>query len=368
MAEFNRKLVLEDGNEYMGYGFGSEKEVVCEAVFNTSMAGYQEILSDPSYTDQAVVMSYPLIGNYGICDEDFESRRIAPAALIIRDLNEDPSNFRSTRTVSELLSENGVPGIYGIDTRKLVRNIRDQGTMKALLTYAKTDKAEALKILKGTTLRNDQVRRCSSKKKWYSRTSNHAFNVVVLDCGMKLNIVRMLNANRCNATIVPFDTSAEEILSLRPDGVMITNGPGDPADVPETTETLKGLKGKVPMFGICLGHQLIARAFGASTYKLKFGHRGGNHPVQNVKTGKILITSQNHSYAVDEKTLEGTGLEVSYVNLLDHTVEGLRGTREQVFSVQFHPESAPGPQEGAVLFQEFTDMMREFKSNKETKQ
>ena len=353
----NRKLVLEDGNEFYGTGFGADTDVVCEAVFNTSVTGYQEILSDPSYTDQAVVMSYPLIGNYGICDKDFESKRIAPSAFIIRDLNESPSNFRATGSVSELLSDNNVPGICGVDTRRLVRCIRDKGSMKALVTDAETLKEDALKRIADTELPRDAVKRVSCKKKWYSRTSNPAYSVVVIDCGMKSNIIRMLNEHRCNVTVVPYDTAAEEILSLKPDGIMISNGPGDPADVPETVKTLQELRGKLPLFGICLGHQLIARAFGASTYKLKFGHRGGNHPVQETVTGKIYLTSQNHSYAVEESSLKDTGLEVSYVNLLDHTVEGLRSKEEAVFSVQFHPESAPGPTDAAELFTEFTDMM-----------
>ena len=358
----NRKLVLEDGSEFYGTGFGSDKEVVCEAVFNTSVTGYQEILSDPSYTDQAVVMTYPLIGNYGICDEDFESRRISPSALIIRDLNESPSNFRSTASLSELLSDNNVPGLYGVDTRRLVRCIRDRGSMKAMLTGEDTPKEEALKRLQSIELQKDAVRRVSCRKKWYSRTSNPAYSVAVIDCGMKSGIIRMLNEHRCNVTVVPFDAKAEEILSLRPEGVLISNGPGDPADVPETVETIRALRGKLPLFGICLGHQLIARAFGASTYKLKFGHRGGNHPVQETHTKKVCLTSQNHSYAVEESSLKGTGLEVSYVNLLDHTVEGLRSVREAVFSVQFHPESAPGPGDAAELFTEFTKMMEKGKS------
>ena len=351
------KLILDDGSTYFGYGFGGRKDVVCELVFNTSMAGYQEILSDPSYTDQAVVMSYPLIGNYGITNEDFESRIIAPSALIVRDLNGAPSNFRSAGTISELLQEQDIPGLSGVDTRKLVRHIRDHGSCRVLVTDAATSVEDGLAILRDTPERHDAVRRRSCTKRWYSRTSNPKFRVTVIDCGLKLNIVRMLNQNRCNVTIVPFDTCAEEILSLSPDGVLISNGPGDPADVPEVIQTLRLLRGKLPMFGICLGHQLLARAFGADTYKLKFGHRGGNHPVRDVRTGKIEITSQNHSYAVAEETLPGTGLQVSHVNLLDGTIEGLCSEEDGVFSVQYHPESAPGPQDSAYLFERFVELM-----------
>ena len=353
----NRKLVLEDGSEFFGTGFGKSGDVVCEVVFNTSMAGYQEIVSDPSYTDQGVVMSYPLIGNYGITHEDFESRRIAPAALIVRDINENPSNFRSTQTLGELLEENGIPGLYGVDTRALVRSIRDFGSRRALLTDACTPTQEGLSVIRETPVPHDAVKRCSCRKKWYSRTSNPRFHVVLIDCGVKSNIIRMLNKNHCNVTIVPYHTQTEDILSLAPDGVLISNGPGDPADVPQVTETLRQLTGKVPLFGICLGHQLIARALGADTYKLKFGHRGGNHPVKDVRTGTIVMTSQNHSYAVAEESLAGTGLSVTHRNVLDGTVEGLCCVPERIFSVQFHPESAPGPQDSMGLFERFNALM-----------
>ncbi|MCR4657233.1 MAG: glutamine-hydrolyzing carbamoyl-phosphate synthase small subunit [Lachnospiraceae bacterium] len=356
--DFDRKLILEDGSEYPGKGFGAYVTKVCEIVFNTSMTGYQEIISDPSYTDQAVVMSYPLIGNYGVADEDFESREITPSALIVRDINENPSNFRWAKTLPELLEEADIPGISGIDTRKLVRNIRERGTMRCIITDREVSVSEGLKEIERTVIPHDAVKRSSCLKKRYSRTSNPLFNVVAIDCGMKTNIIRMLNKNRCNVTIVPYDTNAEEILSLHPDGVFISNGPGDPKDVPEVIETLKCLRGKIPMFGICLGHQLLALSYGAGTYKLKFGHRGGNHPVRELRTGKIEITSQNHSYAVDERSLGGTGLSVSHINILDNTVEGLECVKDRVFSVQYHPESAPGPQDSRHLFERFTELMK----------
>ena len=354
---FDRKLILEDGSEYYGYGFGSNRNSVCEIVFNTSMAGYQEIVSDPSYTDQAIVMSYPLIGNYGITDEDFESRMLNLGGLIVREVNDFPSNFRFTRTLSELLEDGDVPGVSGVDTRKLVRSIRDLGSRKVLITDASTTLEEGLEILQNTELPRDAVSRCSCKKRWYARTANPRFSVVAIDCGMKTNIVREFNRHSCNVTVVPYDTSGEEILSMNPDGVFISNGPGDPEDVKEVITTLKKLRGVVPMFGICLGHQLLALSYGAKTYKLKFGHRGGNHPVKDIRTGKIEITSQNHSYAVDEKSLEGTGLEVSHINLLDNTVEGLWCPEDKVFSVQYHPESAPGPQDSTYLFDRFCSFM-----------
>ena len=365
MKDYNKKIILEDGTEYLGYSFGADTEAVCEIVFNTSMAGYQEIVTDPSYTYQAVVMSYPLIGNYGITDEDSESRIVSVGALIVRDYNDEPSNFRFTKTLSELLSENGIPGIYGIDTRKLVRSIRDLGSRRVLITGVETGISEGLKIIAETPVKRDAVSQVSSKKRWYARTANPRYSVVAIDCGMKMNIVRMLNRSGCNVTVVPYNTSYEDILSINPDGLFISNGPGDPEDVPEVIEALKKLHGRMPMFGICLGHQLLALSYGAKTYKLKFGHRGGNHPVQDIRTGRIEMTSQNHSYAVDMDSVEGTGLEVSHINLLDRTVEGLEKKDDMVFSVQYHPESAPGPQDSTYLFKRFTDYMDEYKKLKD---
>ena len=353
----DRQLILEDGSTYPGMRFGSRKDAVCEIVFNTSCAGYQEILSDPSYTNQAVVMTYPLIGNYGLADEDYESRLIAPGAMVVRDLCENPSNFRSTRSMRDLFEEKGIPGLFGVDTRRLTRNIRDYGSQRGLITDISVSAKEGVRRILDTPVRHDAVATCSCRRKWYSRTSNPRFHVVAVDCGMKLNIVRMLNRNKCNVSIVPYHTGSEEILAMKPDGVFISNGPGDPEDVPEVAKMLKGLRGKIPLFGICLGHQLIALSYGAKTYRLKFGHRGGNHPVKELSTGRIEITSQNHGYAVDEASLKGSGLKVTHVNLLDGTVEGLACEEDKVFCVQYHPESAPGPQDSMHLFERFTDLM-----------
>ena len=364
MAEScKRKLVLETGEEYYGRGFGAACDRVCELVFNTSMVGYQEIVSDPSYTFQCVVMTYPIIGNYGIADDDFETKTPTIGALVVREYNDQPSNFRYTRTLCEILEENRIPGICGVDTRKLARSIRDLGSRRVLITRADTPREEALRILREAPVRRDAVAQVSCKKRWYARTSNHRYNVVAVDCGIKLNIVRSLGARGCNVTVVPWDTSAEAILSMKPQGVFLSNGPGDPQDVRPVIELVRALRGKIPIFGICLGHQLISLAYGASTYKLKFGHRGGNHPVRDVRTGKIEITSQNHSYAVDADSLAGTGLTLTHVNLLDGTVEGVACERDRVFSVQYHPESAPGPQDSAYLFDQFVAMMKEVKTH-----
>ena len=360
MKEFNKKIVLEDGEEYLGYGFGADKEAICEIVFNTSMVGYQEIVSDPSYTYQMVVMTYPLIGNYGITDEDYETKQPTIGGMVVREYNDLPSNFRYTKTLSEYLEENDIPGIYGIDTRKLTRSIRDKGSRKVIITDITTSKEEALKKLNAYDIPKDAVSKVSCKKKWYSRTANYKYNVVAVDCGIKLNIIRSLNKRGCNVTIVPYNTTAKEIESLKPDGVFLSNGPGDPEDVKEVIKLVKELKGKYPIFGICLGHQMISLAYGAKTYKLKFGHRGGNHPVLNLETDKIEITSQNHSYAVDEKSLEKTDLVPTHKNILDNTIEGVECKKDKVFSVQYHPESAPGPQDSGYLFDKFIKIMGEF--------
>ena len=362
MHNFNRKLILENGSVYFGTGFGAAEDVICEAVFNTSMVGYQEIVSDPSYTGQAVVMTYPIIGNYGITDEDFETKTPTIGALIVREYNDNPSNFRYTKTLSELMVECGVPGISGVDTRKLTREIRDAGSMKCLITLADADTETALEKLRAARLPQDLVQRVSCRKRWYSRTSNHRFNVVAIDCGMKLNIVRSLNARGCNVTVVPYNTTAREIEFMEPDGLFLSNGPGDPQDVPEVAAVVRQLRGKLPIFGICLGHQIISLAYGAETYKLKFGHRGGNHPVRNLETGKLEITSQNHSYAVKAASLEGTDLEATHINLLDNTIEGVKCERDMVFSVQYHPESAPGPQDSSYLFDQFIRLLEQHKA------
>ena len=361
VEQFNRKLILETGEEYYGYGFGADEERVCEIVFNTSMVGYQEIVSDPSYTYQAVVMTYPLIGNYGIADDDFETRTPTIGALIVREYNDQPSNFRYTKTLSEVLEEYRIPAISGIDTRKLTRSIRDLGSRRVLITGADTTLEEGLRIIAETPVPHDAVPLVSCRKRWYSRTSNHKYNVVAVDCGIKLNIIRSLNARGCNVTVVPYNTTAETIEAMNPDGVFLSNGPGDPEDVTPVIELVRRLRGKYPIFGICLGHQMIALAAGAKTYKLKFGHRGGNHPVKNLINGRIEITSQNHSYAVDADSVAGTGLTVTHVNLLDNTVEGLECADDRIFSVQYHPESAPGPQDSAYLFDKFVAMMKEAK-------
>lgn len=361
--ELNRKLVLEDGTEIYGYGFGSDTEKVCELVFNTSMVGYQEVVTDPAYIHQMVVMTYPLIGNYGIADEDYESKTPTIGGLIVRDYNDMPSNFRYTKTLDELLLENNIPAIYGVDTRMLTRYLRDNGTCKVLITDASTNLDDAIEVLKSRDIPKDAVKKVSCKKKWYSRTSNHRFNVVAIDCGISLSTIKGLNARGCNVTVVPYDTTAEEIRFMKPDGVFVSNGPGNPVDVPEVVETIKALKGEMPIFGMSLGHQLIALAYGAKTKMLKFGHRGSNHPVRNLKTGKVEIANQNHGYVVDKDSVAGTGLEITHMNIMDDTVEGIACEKDNIFSVQYLPSSFPGDQDGRYLFDQFISNMKEAQKN-----
>ncbi|MBQ7203673.1 MAG: glutamine-hydrolyzing carbamoyl-phosphate synthase small subunit [Eubacterium sp.] len=358
MQPFNKKIVLENGKEFCGWGFGADKTAINEIVFNTSMVGYQEIISDPSYTDQMVCMTYPLIGNYGVTDEDYETRVLTMGGLIVREYNDVPSNFRYTKTLSEVLDEYGIPAIYGVDTRMITRIIRDEGSQKVMICDYDKPYEEALKEVREYEIPTDMVSRVSCKKRWYSRTPNHKYDVVAIDCGIKLNIIRKLNERGCNVTVVPHDITAEEILKLKPDGLFLSNGPGNPEDVQTVINVVRELKGKLPIFGICLGHQMISLALGAKTFKMKFGHRGGNHPVMNMKTGKIEITSQNHSYAVDSGSLEGTELTMTHKNLLDNTAEGVESVQNKLFSVQYHPESAPGPQDSAYLFDKFIELMR----------
>jgi len=362
-AELERKIITEDGQEHIGKGFGcTVGDRVCELVFNTSMVGYQEIVSDPSYTCQAVVMTYPLIGSYGMAADDYETERPSIGALIVHEYNDEPSNFRSIATLSEILERYGIPGVSGVDTRLLTRSIRDLGSRKALITDTSTTLERGLDILRSTEIPTDSVARVSRHEAVTFEAAEPRFHVAAIDCGMKRNLVRSLNRRGCTVTALPWNTPAEAIERLAPDGIFVSNGPGDPADLPETIAAVRSLLGRYPLFGVCLGHQLLALACGAKTYKMKFGHRGGNHPVRDIETGRIEITSQNHSYAVDSGSLAGTALAVTHVNLLDGTVEGLRRTDGTAFSVQYHPESAPGPQDSGHLFDRFLKMMEERKN------
>jgi len=360
-----RKIILEDGTTYVGEAFGSENDKTLELVFNTSMVGYQEIISDPSYTGQAVVMTYPVIGNYGINEDDYETEIPSIGALIVKEYVNEPSNFRSSLSLSDCMKKYDIAGVSGVDTRSITRKIREYGSCKVLITGEETSTEEALQILKNFSYATDHVKKVSSKEKMFmpSTVEGEALKVVVIDCGAKKNIVRSLNELGCDITVVPYDCSADEIKAINPDGIMISNGPGDPQDATATIETIKTLHGKYPIMGICLGHQILALSYGAQTYKLKFGHRGGNHPVLNLLTDKVEITSQNHSFAVDKESADKAGLEITHINVLDNTVEGLRCYKDKAYSVQYHPESAPGPQDSKYLFEDFITLMKGEKTN-----
>ena len=359
-----RKLVLEDGHVFEGIGFGSNEEKIAELVFNTSMVGYQEILSDPSYCGQFVCMTYPLIGNYGLTDEDYESKNIFMSGFIVKEYNDLPSNFRYTKTLDEVMNENHVVGISDVDTRELTRIIRDHGSMKALICDIEKPLDECMKLISSYNYQTNQVATVSSKKIWYSRTPNPLFTVVAVDCGVKLNIIRKLNKAGCNVVVVPYNTPKEVILKYKPDGLFLSNGPGDPENVKEVINLVQELRGTLPILGICLGHQIIGLAYGAKTYKMKFGHRGGNHPVKNLDTDKVEITSQNHSFAIDTSSLEGTSLRLTHINLLDNEAEGMMDDERSVIAVQYHPESAAGPEDSEYVFTRFTEAMKKFGGKK----
>ncbi|WP_424318616.1 glutamine-hydrolyzing carbamoyl-phosphate synthase small subunit [Candidatus Methylomirabilis sp.] len=387
-------LTLADGAIFEGVSFGAEGETVGEVVFNTSMTGYQEVLTDPSYKGQMVVMTYPLIGNYGINPEDVESTSPAVEGFIVKEASPYPSNWRSTRTLDSYLKEQGIVGIQGIDTRALTRHLRDHGAMEGVISTRDLSpdslvaKAKASPGLIGRDLVKEVA--CTSPYTWHEgpwqlgkgyegsfefrvssfeladqlalfpkpKTRNSKpFKVVAYDCGIKLNILRKLVETGCDVTVVPPDTPASTVLGLAPDGVFLSNGPGDPEGVPYLIDNVQKLIGTTPIFGICLGHQILGLAFGGRTYKLKFGHHGGNQPVKDLTTGKVEITTQNHGFALDIASIPDKEIELTHINLNDQTVEGMRHRRLPIFSVQYHPEASPGPHDAAYLFQRFVDLM-----------
>ena len=352
-----KKLVFENGEEYYGRGFGADKEAVCQVVVNTSMVGYQEILSDCSCYNQFVCMSYPLIGNYGLAAEDYETKTPRIGGFIVREYNESLANFRAAKTLAEEMEEHNIPGIEGIDTRKITRMLRQQGNMRALLCSPNTSKEKAMQQIQATPIPFNQVEKVSCKKRWYWRAAGVRFNVVAIDCGIKRSVIRELVQRGCNITIVPYNTTPEEILALAPDGIMVSDGPGNPADATPVIKLIQGLQGKIPLFGICLGHQLIGLANGCKINTLNFGCGGGNHPVKNLTTGKIEITSQSHSYLLDPESVASSKMQVTHINIIDNTIAGISCPEEMVFSVQYHPEGSPGPQDSIYLFDQFIGMM-----------
>ena len=368
------RLILENGTVFHGTSFGAEGETTGEAVFNTSMTGYQEILTDPSYAGQLVTMTYPLIGNYGVNADDMEAARPFAAGLIVREYSQFYSNFRATESLGAWLKKAGVVAIEGVDTRMLTRILRESGAMRAIVTTSDEDEAALLAKVRrapemtGLDLASKVT--CAEPYAWSTKDetpfalipsvlerSGRPFSVVVYDYGVKRNILRRLSAHGCTLTVVPASYSASQVLALRPDGVFLSNGPGDPEAVQYAVEQIRLLIGQKPLFGICLGHQLLALALGGRTFKLKFGHRGANHPVKNLRTSEIEITSQNHGFAVDPDSLDPRTVEITHVNLNDGTNEGFAHRELPVFSVQYHPEASPGPHDSDYLFRRFTDAM-----------
>lgn len=357
------RLILEDGLEFHGVGFGATGESFGEVVFNTGMTGYQEVLTDPSYCGQIVTMTYPLIGNYGVNVDDVESRRPYVFGFVVREFSPEPSHFKAQGNLETYLQRHGIIGISQIDTRKLTKAIRKEGTMKAIITTLDTPREALLQKLQAPLIR-DQIDRVTTPTVY--RCPGEGRRVVALDFGMKNGVVRSLLARHCDVIVVPARTSAEEVLSWQPHGVMLSNGPGDPQDVDYAIETVGKLLGRVPIFGICLGHQLLALACGAKTEKLRFGHRGVNHPVKDLRTGKIAISSQNHGYVVTPESLAGTDLILTHVNQNDGTVEGLAHATHPAFCVQYHPEARPGPDDSDGLFDDFMRVMDEVREGRWT--
>ncbi|MBI5974547.1 carbamoyl phosphate synthase small subunit [Staphylococcus canis] len=354
-----RYLVFEDGSQYVGFKLGSDELTQGEIVFTTGMTGYQETISDPSFTGQIVTFTYPLIGNYGINRDDFESLVPTLSGVVVKEACQFPSNFRSEMSFDEMLKEYNIPGISGVDTRSITKKIRQHGVLKAAFVDDASEVDSTIETLKNTTFPRTEVPTVSTKSPYVS--TGFDLKVVLVDFGKKQNIVRELNARGCEVTVVPYDTSAEEILKRNPDGVMLSNGPGNPDDVQVAVEMIKGILGRVPFFGICLGHQLFALSQGAKSFKMKFGHRGANHPVKDLATGKIALTSQNHGYSIDADSIQHTDLEITHVALNDGTVEGLKHKHLPAFSVQYHPEACPGPTDSNYLFDQFIEMMNENK-------
>jgi carbamoyl-phosphate synthase small subunit len=353
-------LALADGSVHYGYAFGALDDAIGEVVFCTSMVGYQEMLTDPSYAGQILIPTYPLIGNYGINDQDVESAKIQVRGFVVREQCLQPSHYLNKETLHQYLEKSETPGIYGLDTRAITRRLRVHGVMMGMITSGKTPQRALEELRRSPNYGSiDFVKQVTTKApyKWQSIISLAVFHIVALDCGLKYNIIRILNRLGCDVTVVPCTTSAHDILALKPDGVLLSPGPGDPELLDYVVVTIKQLIDKKPIMGICLGNQLIARAFGGRNYKLKFGHRGGNHPVRDLATGRVYITAQNHGYAVDAATLKD-GLEVTHINLNDGTVEGLRHKELPIFAIQYHSEASPGPWDSTYLFDKFLEMIK----------
>ena len=348
-------LYLEDGTVYNGDGFGKIGTSVGELVFNTCMTGYQEVLTDPSYAGQIINMTYPLIGNYGTNSFENESEKVYAKGFVVKSVSNNPSNYMSEASLDEMLKDKNVVGVCNVDTRAITKKIRSVGSMKCIISNEDLSIEKLKEIMDKTELSKSYVKEVSPKE--VKHIPGTGFKVALMDFGAKQNIIENLKQRNCDITIFPYNATYNDIMEIKPDGLFLSNGPGDPKEVPETVETVKNLMKSLPTFGICLGHQILALAVGGDTYKLKFGHRGGNHGIYDIERDKAYITSQNHGYAVDEKSIENKGMIVTHRNLNDNTVEGMKHKSLPVFSVQFHPEGAPGPIDTAYLFDKFLTIM-----------
>jgi carbamoyl-phosphate synthase small subunit len=364
----NAWLVLDDGTRYAGRPLGAQGTTAGELVFNTGMTGYQEVMSDPSYAGQIVLFTYPLIGNYGINPDDFESAKVRPSGIVVREACEVPSNWRSRVSLDAFMKERGLTGITGVDTRAVTQRIRSQGVTMATVTHGDPDEAfralqqaarySEIDFVRQVTTRAPYAWGHNGEEPLGQPAGDYRATMVVIDCGVKFNILRRFAAVGVRSIVIPATATADEVLAWQPAGVLLSPGPGDPVRLPEVVQTVQGLIGKVPLFGICLGNQVLCQAVGGKTYKLPFGHRGANHPVKDLRTGQVTITSQNHGYAVDGDSLSGSGAEVTQINVNDGTVEGIEVTGERAYSIQYHPEAAPGPWDSRHYFTEFLREMK----------
>ncbi|MFZ5969772.1 MAG: glutamine-hydrolyzing carbamoyl-phosphate synthase small subunit [Bacillota bacterium] len=350
-------LYLEDGTIYKGKGFGKKGTSVGELVFNTSITGYQEILTDPSYAGQIITMTYPLIGNYGVNPVESESSKIHAQGFVVKSISKTPSNYMSEKTIEEMLEGMGIVGVCDVDTRSITKKIRNEGALKCVISNEELSMEELEAYLKKAKTKDDWMKDVSTEKVYH--IPGNGCKVALVDFGVKGNIINNLKHRDCDITVFPHNATFEQIMEIKPQGVLLSNGPGDPKMATEAIETVKQLMGKIPIFGICLGHQILALAVGGDTYKMKYGHRGGNHGVYDIDRDRAYITSQNHGFAVDPKSVEGKGMVITHTNLNDQTVEGMKHKELPVYSVQFHPEGAPGPTDSAYLFEKFLAYMKE---------
>ncbi len=364
MTAVKRKITFSNGRVFKGIGFGSMKDAIAPVIFNTSMVGYQEILSDPASFGQIILMTYPLIGNYGLADEDYESRLCSCKGLIVREYNDIPSNYRYTKTLQDVMEDYHTPGICNVDTRQITQMLRREGSLTAMITHEEVPHEEIMENLENFKQEEPLVPFVSCKKRWYARTANFKYNVVALDLGIKQSIIKTLNSKGCNVIVVPYNTPLGQIMALRPDGLLISDGPGSVKGLEEIVELLKSLQGSLPILAIGLGHQLLALANGGNIVPMVVGHHGGNHPVKNLSTGKVDFTSQGHQWVVEKSTFPKGSLHITHVNVIDQSVEGMVDEKRGLLGVQYHPEGAPGPKDSLYWFDHLIAFMEKYQKER----